>query len=298
MRFVVARAARRVLLLLARRLDAAQGAAKFLNLALIGELLPLGDFHQFENFVQLVNRVFQRFGNLGGVSHRLADGRNFGRSKIRGFDPRPGLRATIFGLGRPFRAPLPLSLPFRLRSRGWGKFRCNFRRGFQWRLTHGFLVGISVRMENLFRCRLRRFLGMRLAKVAGGVGFGFCQHVGADPFLGGFGQGRLVLGGHSGLGGRWTRSAGAAPAAAATTATYRASTGTARGRGRIQIRMFVRHNLSLQHGGFTRKSNGELRLLFHKQRQSCCVAVQEILIPNRAYLAIAEKTTQSGQVKI
>lgn len=63
MRFFVARIALGMLLLLrlmTRRLDATERAAKFFNLALISELLALGDFDQFENFIQLINHVLQR----------------------------------------------------------------------------------------------------------------------------------------------------------------------------------------------------------------------------------------------
>ena len=44
---------------MARRLDAAQRAAEFFNLAFVGQLLAFGEFHEFEDFVQLVNRVLE-----------------------------------------------------------------------------------------------------------------------------------------------------------------------------------------------------------------------------------------------
>jgi hypothetical protein len=70
---LVARTARR-LLLMAWRLDAAERAAKFVNFALIGKFLALGHLDQFQDFVQLVNRVLERFRNFRGVRHSLADG--------------------------------------------------------------------------------------------------------------------------------------------------------------------------------------------------------------------------------
>ena len=72
MRFFLTWAAR--LLLLTRWLDAAQRPAKFFNFPLIGEFLALGNFDQFENLVQQVNGLSQRFDNFRGVRHSLADG--------------------------------------------------------------------------------------------------------------------------------------------------------------------------------------------------------------------------------
>ena len=109
------------------------------------------------------------------------------------------------------------------------------------------------------------------------------------------GSGRNFFGGTAGgFGDGGTRAAAAATAAAAAAA----AAGAARGGGQIQIGLFVRHKLSREDGGFARKCNGELRLLFHKQRQRGGVAVQEILFADRADLAVAEKTGQPGQVKM
>jgi hypothetical protein len=47
MRFVAARAARRRLLLVPRRLNATQRAPKLVNLALVGQFLTLGQFDEF-----------------------------------------------------------------------------------------------------------------------------------------------------------------------------------------------------------------------------------------------------------
>lgn len=72
---------------LALGLDAAQGAAQLLNLALVGDLLPLSDFDQFQDFVQLIVKFFQSAGNEGGVGHRFMDGAGLGGPEIRGTDP-------------------------------------------------------------------------------------------------------------------------------------------------------------------------------------------------------------------
>ena len=131
MRFVVARSARRRLV--ARRLDAAERSAQLFNLALIGEFLALGDFDEFQNFVELINRVLERLGDFRGVRHGLADGRGFCRAKISGLDPR--LRTLRFG--PVFRASFP---------RGFG-CRRNFRGG----CNGGFGDKLRRRFGNFFR---------------------------------------------------------------------------------------------------------------------------------------------------
>ena len=73
-----------------RRLDAAQGAAKFFNFALISELLALGDFDEFQHFVEMINHLLERFGNFRGVLDGLGNGRGFSGTKISGLDPRLG----------------------------------------------------------------------------------------------------------------------------------------------------------------------------------------------------------------
>jgi hypothetical protein len=74
MRLIVARTTSNVLLLVARRLDAAEGAAKLVNLPLVGQFLALGQLDQFENFVQLINGVLERLGDFRGMRDGLADG--------------------------------------------------------------------------------------------------------------------------------------------------------------------------------------------------------------------------------
>src|ERR1039458_9304832 len=77
-----------------------------------------------------------------------------------------------------------------------------------------------------------------------------------------------------------------------------ASSGTARSGGQVQIGLFVRHKFSREDGGFACKCNGELVLLFHKQRERGGVAVQEIFFADRADFAVAEKTGQAGQLEM
>ena len=109
-RIVVARVAES--LRLAGRLDAAERAAEFVNLAFVGELLPLGDFDQFEHFVEMINHLLEAIGNFRGVFDGLADGRGVGGSEIRITRTRRswfrGRRAfqplVALSSGRPFRS--------------------------------------------------------------------------------------------------------------------------------------------------------------------------------------------------
>jgi len=138
-RFVPARITLRRLHL-AGRLDAAERAAKFIDLPFIGQLLTLGQFNEFQDLIQLVNRMLERFGDFRCVQNRLVDGRACCRSKISGLHPLPGallfltaVRRTVvlrfvlrlLHLTRCFALPLPF--PFRGRMR----FSAGFgRRGF------------------------------------------------------------------------------------------------------------------------------------------------------------------------
>jgi hypothetical protein len=76
-----------LLMLLALRLDAAQRAAKFLDLTFVGELLALSNFDEFENFIHLVVQFLQRRGDEHRVFDGLADGRGCRWPEIGGFDP-------------------------------------------------------------------------------------------------------------------------------------------------------------------------------------------------------------------
>jgi len=80
LRFVVARLAES--LRLARRLDAAERPAEFVNLAFVREFLTLGYFNQFEHFVNVIHHLLERVGNFRGVLDGLTDGRSLGGFKI------------------------------------------------------------------------------------------------------------------------------------------------------------------------------------------------------------------------
>jgi len=81
LRFIVARLAES--LRLARWLDTSQCAAQFVNLAFVGELLPLGNLDEFEHFVEMINHLLEAIGNFRGVFHGLTDGRGVGGPEIR-----------------------------------------------------------------------------------------------------------------------------------------------------------------------------------------------------------------------
>ncbi len=69
------------------RIDAAEGAAQFVQLALVGEFLALGEFDEFQNFIQLVNGLLERLGDLGGNQHGFVDGRTGRGAQIRRLGP-------------------------------------------------------------------------------------------------------------------------------------------------------------------------------------------------------------------
>jgi hypothetical protein len=123
-------------LLLALRLDAAERAAQFLDLAFVGDLLALGDFNEFEDLVHLVVQFFQRIGDEQGVLDGLADRRGSGGTEIGGFYPLPlrgrnaGRRlwrafgATIFAAR--FAALFTTRFATRFATRFWCGSRCGF----------------------------------------------------------------------------------------------------------------------------------------------------------------------------
>jgi hypothetical protein len=86
-RFVTARLETWRRLRAALRLDAAERAAEFVQLAFISELLALGDFDEFQNFIHLVVQFLQRIGDERGVRNGLVNGGGFGGAKIGGLDP-------------------------------------------------------------------------------------------------------------------------------------------------------------------------------------------------------------------
>lgn len=201
--------------LAARRLDAAECAPKFVNLAFVGELLALDDFDEFEHFIELVNHLFERLGNFGGVRDGLTDGGGFSRAEISGLDPR--LRAQWFGTA----FGTTLTRQFALRR---GKIFSGGLRGQ--RLNRIGFVGSKIS---------ERFC-VRLAKIAGRIGLGFDVFGRRSDWFGYFRRRRNFFGTErAGLGNCRARTA---TTTAATTATTTAA-GTRRGR--FQIGVFVRH---------------------------------------------------------
>jgi hypothetical protein len=178
--FVAARAARRRRHL-ARRLDAAERAAEFVNLALIRELLAFGDFDEFKHLVKLVNHLLERPGDLRGVGDGLADGRGFGGAEISGPDPwfRTRRLALRFGAAL-FRAAVALFHAQR--------FRPCCGRGF-----FG-VFGVSCGRLGFMRGKFGGRFRVRLAKTAGlGLVFRFVRlqrHGGRGGGFNGFGSGR------------------------------------------------------------------------------------------------------------
>ena len=71
----------------AARLKLAQGAQQRFDFALVSELLALGEFDQFQNFLHLLQRLPQRFHDLHHLIDGLADGRTV----------RPGHARSVFG---------------------------------------------------------------------------------------------------------------------------------------------------------------------------------------------------------
>jgi hypothetical protein len=159
-----------LLLRLTLRLDAAQRAAEFIKLALVGDFLSLGNFDEFEHFVQLIVQFLQRIGYEGRVLDGLADGGRFGGAEIRRLDPlaladgnarRRLRRALVTAKIPPVVATRIARLAGRLRR------RCGFRGMF----CHQFLlVRFNGRLV-LVRMKTFRRFRMRLAKTAAGFSF-------------------------------------------------------------------------------------------------------------------------------
>jgi hypothetical protein len=166
--------------LVTRGLDAAQGAAEFINLAFVSQFLALGELDEFEDFIQLVNGVLERFGDLGGVQDGLMDGGNIGGTKISGFDPgfgTGGFRAAVIGAiltfltFRPVRSLLPFGSLGAFWSLLWTQGRGALGAFRSFRVFRRVL-----RLGVAFRFGCAGFFGVRLAKTAGGIdlGFSFC----------------------------------------------------------------------------------------------------------------------------
>ena len=227
-----------------RRLDAAEGAAKFLDLALVGEFLALGNFDEFQNFVEMINHLLERLGNLRGVLDSLGDGRGFGGTEISGLDPRLGaLRLGAAFLTAVIGATLAKLFTRRLdRADGF-----RFGRGDVFRRRFGFVM---LHVLRLMRGKFRRRFRMGHAKTAGSFGL-MLRVIAVIAVVGGFDgrsgglncfrRGRNVFGGGR-VTGFW-RGTRATAAATATAATATAVAGAAAGGGRVQIGLFVWHKL-------------------------------------------------------
>jgi hypothetical protein len=221
-----------------RRLDAAQRAAEFVNLAFVGNFLALGQLYKFENFVKLINGVLERFGDLRGVGYSLVDGRSFCRAKIGGLGPCSGARR----FGTPW---------FMARRALCRRFRCalNFGRGFS-----GTIGG---NLRNFFRRGIGMIIRMRFPKIAGIIADGFRDFAGSSGNFPGFRRGWNFFGDCGRFSDTCTRSAASSAAPAPAT-----SAGTPRGGGQIQIGLFVRHKFSGEDGGFACKCNREFGYFF------------------------------------
>ena len=165
---------RRRLLGLARRLDTAERPAQFFQFAFIGQLLPLGDFDEFQNFIHLVVQFLERLGNESGMFHGLGNGSGRGGPEISRLHPLP--------LARRFRAAfrplLTARFTRRLRSAGGFRFRSvgSFHRRFGFQHFRGFGL-----MRREFSGRFR----MRFTETAGRIGFVLCGFGGFSCFHGG-----------------------------------------------------------------------------------------------------------------
>ena len=104
----------RALNLLWRTLEAAKLLAKRLNLAFVGGLLALGFFKEFEEFVQLIQRLAQGGDDLHHFVHGFANGR-----RLRGLErPERKLLRTFLTFLAHRRPPLLLG-PFCNRFGRW-----------------------------------------------------------------------------------------------------------------------------------------------------------------------------------
>jgi hypothetical protein len=177
----------------ALRLDAAKRAAQFIQFALVGDLLALRDFDEFQNLVHLVVQLLERLGDEGGVLDRLGNGRGRGGPEIGRLDPlaltdRDArwrlLRAVIAAVITPMLAAIIAAIIAARRARRFGGADGfgSRRAGFRLRRFGGWRVLVSVKT-------FRRF-GVRLAESAGGVGllFGGRCHLFLGCGGGGFGS--------------------------------------------------------------------------------------------------------------
>jgi hypothetical protein len=255
-------------LLLALRLDAAERAAQFLDLAFIGDFLPLGNFNELEDFVHLVVQFFQRIGDEQSVFDSLADRRGRSGPEIGRLGPltlsgrNAGWRRLCRTLGAAVFATLFTALfAAFLTTRFTRLFRGRRRRDFSCRsFGDGFrlvrfsgrrdfvraeaLGGFGMRFTETSRCLGLVLVMIRMRDGCGGFNR-FSRRAGASCRIGGGFErfrrlGNVFGGGRFGSG----RSGARTTTAAATTAAAAAALGGSTRR--IQIRLFVRHKIPLK----------------------------------------------------
>ncbi|HEV2692969.1 MAG TPA: hypothetical protein VG347_08755 [Verrucomicrobiae bacterium] len=244
-RFVPALVTLRRRLHLPWRLDATQCAAQFIDLAFIGQLLTLGQFYEFQNLIQLVDRVLERLRDLRRMQNRFMDGRARCRPEINRLHP-------LFGALR-FRAALWETVALLRFMLLLGMRRMTRRFPF-WRRR--MLPG-RFRSVRFFRFRLRfrggkisRFLGMRLAKTPGVfrlhilASFGVLSNL--SRLTGRRARLLFINGIFSRCGRFFSRRTRSAAAPTATTAATATIGGTSRRCGRLQVGIFVWHRFSVR----------------------------------------------------
>ena len=280
---------------LARRLDAAQRAAQFLDLTLIGQFLPFGNLDELENFIQLINHAFQRFGNVRGMFNGLTNGRGFGGTKIGGFDPR--FRA------RWFRPAFGRTRTYRLLARAFGtliSFRMFAALRFHGRhiFSNRFWFGVIGWFRGV-RSKFRRLLRVRRAESALVIRFVLFVGRGIHWFGSRSLRFKIFRRHRSFLGSRRERlgRTGARATATATATASAAVDGTAGGGGQVQIRMFVRHKISVRMAAGRANAMAKWSL-FYEKCGGGGEAVQEIFFAHGSDFAVAEEARDAGRAKM
>ncbi|HSY20313.1 MAG TPA: hypothetical protein VK815_18360 [Candidatus Acidoferrales bacterium] len=144
------------------RLDASECAAKFIDLPLICQFLALGQFYEFEDLIQLVDRMLERLGDLCRMQNCLVDCGGRCWTEVGGLHPLFRTQRLLAA----FRRTVVLRLVLRMlgMARRFPLFR---RRGiFPARFRCGCIHGLGFRGG-----KISGFLGMRLAKTARILGF-------------------------------------------------------------------------------------------------------------------------------
>lgn len=106
----------------------AQRLPQRFNFPLVGEFLALGQFDEFEHFLHLVQRLFERFDNLRHFFNRLADGGSSGFAFSFGQCRRVDRRTS---LGNLFRSPLAAATSTTVATPS-SAARASRRRGMIW----------------------------------------------------------------------------------------------------------------------------------------------------------------------